>query len=217
MSAPVNSNALILPAGASLYLFDFCGTLFDSRTTQAFLVYMGRFAGRAYRVRHAVRWTAASLLRRVGLLSPPAYMRMRVRALKGVTAERIERGAEAFVRDLMNRRARTEILDALREVVRRGEPAVIVSFTLAEILAPFARQEGVDRTVASSLAYDARGRCTGRYARQLKLQGKRRALLERYDETTVRGACLVTDDADADRDLFEYVRFPLDVKRGISS
>ena len=197
------------PDDASIYIFDFCGTVFRSRTTPAFLAFLRRRASFPYGIRFYACWVVASALRRLRLIDPPGYMRFRVRCLKGLSRGFLAEQADAFVGSLLAMFRRDEELDLMRDLLAGGKRVVIASFTLDVILEAFTKHVGVEWAVGSSLQFDSEGYCGGRYAEQLKLRGKLSALLDAYDKEILRNAFLLTDDAEADSDLFGYVGYPV--------
>lgn len=192
-----------------LYIFDFCGTLFDSRTTVDYLDYLRRRAPAGYRRRFHGRWILASALRRARWLDPPGYMRMRIRALRGLSRAFLETEAERFVGEWLAGRRRSEIHERFEKCLDGGERVVLLSHTLESLLRAFAGKRPVERILGSRLEFDADGHCTGRYALQMKCKGKLQALREHYDADVVRSACAVTDDPEADRELLAAVASPV--------
>lgn len=199
-----------VPADASLYIFDFCGTLFASNTTLDFLGYLNETGSAAYRLRFRAAWLAATVLRRCGVLAPPGYMAVRLYSIKGVRREALFRHAEAFVTGRLASRRRPDGFRLFEQTLAYSQATIIASYTLDCILKAFRKDYlSVAHHFGSTAAADAAGLCTGRYQHQLHRVGKSAVMLDAYGRETVQDACFVTDNRESDRDLLAIVKHPI--------
>ncbi len=191
-------------AAHPLLIYDFCGTLFHDNTTFAFLKYACRGASR-HMLKNQVLRLSAGLLRRTGLLAPAAHVRWRIRALHGFAQDELDRLTGLFLRKVLLPCTLRAEMTVFRDAFEQKRRLAIASYTLDILLNAFCQLYPVEYVCGSSLAFDRRGMCTGRFKLQLQIQGKLDALRQYYDEDTLRSAHYVTDDFAADADLCAFV------------
>jgi phosphatidylglycerophosphatase C len=144
-----------------LVAFDFDGTITVKDSFTAFL-----------------KWRAGPVRYAIGLirLAPAAlaYLvhrdRGRIKAeavnefLIGLTRSQLEAEADAFAAQFGPQLLRPDALATWRRWRAEGARLVIVSASPTLVVAPFAKQLGADRLVATELAYDDNGRVRGAFA-----------------------------------------------------
>ena len=204
-------SATDYPPDATLYVFDFCGTLFNSNTTLDFIDWLAELkmlpAGQVLAGR-----LLAGVGRRTGMMSPAAHVRQRVRALRGLTEEEINVAARTFLAHRLASQRRPDQHAFLQWCIDQGKEVILLSFTLEALLSAFvdqAENEQGLRFFGSRLEVLPPGQLTGAYDLQMHTYGKLRRLSEEVPEEQIAGTCFLTDDAIADQDLLSKVKYPL--------
>lgn len=158
--------------GPEVFIADVCETLFHVNTSGDFVRHFMRWeAGLRERARwSAIRFTLVGmmplsyLLGRVGGVD--LGQRLLLQALRGCSRERIEAAADRYVEEIL----RGERVDAawreLEAARGRGARIVLASGGLDVVIERIARNAKA-QWCASCLAFDERGRCLGRLARDL--------------------------------------------------
>jgi phosphoserine phosphatase len=136
-------------------------------------------------------------------------MRVRIASLKGTRCEVLQAQAGQYVDGLQANGLHGGVVDLMEGLIRDGKRVLLVSYTLQWLLEAFNRRHAAERVIGSTLQCDANGICTGRYDVQLQSVGKLRCLRDLYDEALVRNAFLLTDDPQADRDIYDFVAHPV--------
>lgn len=191
-----------------LYIFDFCGTLFEGNTTVAFLQFVSKSAALSFKLHFYARWVVAGVLRRLRLVSGVSYMRIRIGCLRGFKHCALNRLADEFANRYLPSIRRNEEFSIMQKHLAAGDRVVIASYSLDFIIESVARHLGVKNVFAAKLEYDDEW-CTGRYADMIRKTGKLRHLMTVYDAETIRNAYYFTDDPVADADLISFVRNPV--------
>jgi phosphoserine phosphatase len=198
-------NAIEIGTDLKRMIFDVCGTLVVENTTVALLEQICTRGGPpARRIRgwHLV----AAVGRRLGMLSPSAYMHTRIKGLRGVPRHVIEEEAARLVSEHLTERAiPVELLDLAKQ---RAIPFGYATYTLAEIVAAIQERFGGAVLCQSELAYDGSGLCTGHYLHSLHDDQKEACIPEEW-KAHLREAGFVTDDENADQSLLRAVGYPL--------
>ncbi len=196
-----------LPQDASLYIFDFCGTLFEGNTTKDYLAFLAAKSSARYKAKHYAYWLVAKLLKDLKVIDPDGYITIRVKTLRGFSRHVLVEQAQAFLDEYLSKRANQEILGLLLHLNTAGKGPIVLSNTLSLILRPFAEKHGLTRCYGSEIAFDAQGKCTGAYKMLLASRGKLHFLRAHYADSVIRQSYFITDDPVADQDLFEYVAY----------
>lgn len=198
------------PKDASLYIFDFCGTLFRSNTTKDYLAFLKRTSSMKYKLKYYTYWLVAKLLKDLKLIGPNEYMKIRVKTLQGLPKGHLVEQAKEFLNEFLSKRANVDVLTSLLRLNEMGKGPIILSNTLNLILKPFAEKYNIDRFYGSKVEFDIYGCCTGAYRILLASEGKLEYLRKHYPDKVIRRSWFITDDLVADRDLFEYVEYAQD-------
>jgi phosphoserine phosphatase len=210
MSFPV-LKASDYPSDASLYIFDFCGTLFDSNTSLDYLAWLGaKGALSSWRLMTSRSW--AGIGRRCGLFDPAEHMQVRTKVLEGQDAKRIQEHADEFCNVYLHSRRRASETAFFHWCLDEGKEVVLLSYTYEFLLEGFVRSlmgHTPHHVLGSTLEVLENGRLSGRYARQMHRVGKYNRLCEVYDPGVISRACFLTDDIQADGDVLTKVAYPL--------
>lgn len=186
-------------------ILDVCGTLYAENTTVALLEQVCTRGGLHARRVHAWHLVAA-IGRRLGVLSPAAYMRTRVKGLRGIPHDTIAAAARELVSEHLTKRdVPFELLDLAKQ---EGIPFGYATYTLGEIVEAIQERLGGAALCYSELAYDDSGRCTGRYKRALHGERKEACIPDDW-KPHLRQTCFITDDGCADESLLRAVGYPL--------
>ena len=199
MDFPTAETMLREGARVQRVIFDVCGTLFVENTTTALLDHLAEQGGpRGGRI---MMWhLLATLGRRLGALSPAAYMRVRVRGFRGIARNVLEREATRLVNERLA--LRPQAADLLCVAEESDRPYGYATLTLREIASAVRLRFGGTVLCASELAYDADDICLGRYENALHETDKTEALPSDWHAELDR-TCFVTDDAQADHGLLQ--------------
>lgn len=195
------------PADATLFIFDFCGTLFRSNTTKDYLTFLNRKRSIPYKIKHYLYWIIAKFLKDLKIISPNGYIKIRIKTLRGLSEEYLGIQAKAFVYKALPKKANHEVLELLVRQKRMGKNPVILSNTLILLLEPFADKYGIKSFYGSELEFDSHDRCSGKFKTLLASSGKLECLRLHYPDSIIKQACFITDDPVADQDLFNYVKY----------
>ena len=205
LSTEAIRNAIANESHLKRMIFDVCGTLYVENTTLALLEHIATRGGsHAWRIRawHVV----AAAGRRLGMLSPAAYMHTRIRGLQGVQRRTVEETATRLVSEHFAERAiPVELLSLAKQ---RGIPFGYATYTLAAIVAAVQKRFGGAVLCQSELAYDESGRCTGRYKQSLHGDRKEACIPHEW-KSLLQQTGFVTDDENADESLLQAVGYPL--------
>ena len=200
------------PDGASLYIFDFCNTVYKSNTTNDYLRFLVRSAGFSYKIRLYTTWIVAKLLKDAKLISPQRYMKTRILALKGLERRYLVHQAGEFLEEELSGKVIEESLTLLLQVKSSGKRIIVLSNTLHLILEPFARKYHIDEYHASELNFDDKGRCLGTYEMHMESMGKLNYISRHHSEDMLGNAFFITDDPKADSDILDFVKYPVVLK-----
>ena len=204
-----NAELAIKPAKEpSLFLFDFCGTIFNCNTTLHFLNYLSKLGNIKHKLSNLILWLLASLLCRLKVISPLNYMNIRLKALKGIKKGFLSSASESFFADYLVKYEMTNVLEFLKTQVVEGKKVIIVSYSLDIIIYPFLQKHNVQKAICSQLEFNSNQMCTGSYKIQLEQKGKINALLQDYAMSEIENAFFITDDLNADLDLISRVAHP---------
>ena len=142
--------------------FDFDGTLTNGGSVFSFLVAVrGTVPVAAASVRLAPRLARAALAG--GTTADRTKEELFVRVLAGQDSSTVESAAEAFARDHLARRLRTDARRRLDWHRARGDLVVIVSASPECYVRHVGERLGATGVVATRLEVDGAGRLTGRY------------------------------------------------------
>ena len=121
------------PVDASLYVFDFCGTLFDSNTSLDFINWL---AARKYiRLGNFLNTRVkAGLGRRLAGWSPVQHMKSRTKALTGIPTTLLESEAKAFVAEYLHIKRRPNETAFFHWCLDTGKKVVLLSFTYEQLV-----------------------------------------------------------------------------------
>ncbi|MGM0593722.1 MAG: HAD-IB family hydrolase [Pseudomonadota bacterium] len=172
--------------------FDFDGTITRRDTLLAFLNFIAgpvRLVGSALPLLPTLSGYAAGLVS-----NSVAKERVFHRFLHGLPASRYEVLAERFAADRLPQMVRPEALARLAWHKQQGHRCVVISASLEDYVAPWARMVGFDAVLATGLRRLADGRVEGRYAgsncygaekvrRLLEWWGEKPAVLYAYGDS----------------------------------
>jgi len=149
-------------AERDIVAFDFDGTLTVHDTYLAFLRWRAGAGGYAFGVaRLAPQLLAYGFTRDRGALKAAATRLF----LKGVHKADLQADAERFAAGNASRLLRPDALATWKRHKAEGAETIIVTASPTAVIAPFAERLGADRLIGTELEWDAKGRCTGRFAR----------------------------------------------------
>ena len=191
-----------------LYLFDFCGTIYDSNTTLDFLRFLNNKNLFLYKIKFWCLWILAKALKDFRVITEHTYTKIRVYSLKGYKKNTIDKFAKEFLLDLEQKeKLNSKIYRQLEKMYRSGGRVILISFTIQNILDQFLEIKKIDiEAYGSNLAFDSMKKLTGTYELFLPTFGKVNFLRKKINGNLLEDAFFITDDEIADKDLIEVVR-----------
>lgn len=206
-----------LPA-ETVVAFDVDGTLTTRDSVTAFL---RRFAARPIVLVRAFGQSPRVLVALAGRSRDGLRAAATAAVFRGVPLDEVEGEAERFARDVIAARLRADTVARLRWHVAEGHRVVLVSASYEVYLHRLAEELGAEAVLATRLAVDESGRCTGqlngancratekavRLAAWLDAQGLRR------DEVDV----WAYGDSPGDLELLEFADHPVWVAEPLAS
>lgn len=182
-----------------LYIFDLCGTLYQSNTTFDFLDFYFLDKSRSYRFNRKIFKTIPwRLFNRVlmKLLDLDLTRYICIRQLRKYNKEQLSQMADHFVTAFLNTRKFQVTQHLLREAQAGHREVMIMSASLDFIVAAVAKELQVTRFYSSELEYEG-DICTGKLRNDLL--GKKSAFC-RNSHIPLEEAIIVTDNL-SDQDL----------------
>lgn len=191
-----------------LYLFDFCGTIYNSNTTLDFLKYIKGKNSIIYDIKFLILWIVAKILKDIKIISDHGYTKLRLLSLKGLAKSDLDIYAKKFLIELESMgKLNVEIYNLLINNHQDGKEVVIISFTIQNILNQFLILHKVNfKAFGSSLELNNFGKLTGKYDQFIPELGKVNFLKNKIDEKELEEAFFITDDEVADKDLINFVK-----------
>lgn len=198
----------------TIFIFDFCGTIYFSNTTLDFLKFLRHTASLNYRIKHDFLWFIAKLLKDLKIIRPVDYVKIRVRSLKGLKRDYLLEQAVDFLKVFLSTRQNRQIIDFLKFLTQEGKIVIVNSYTLDLIVTPFSKKYQIREFITSKLQFDQFGIATGAYEVNLQSLGKLHSLEKLYSHKILKNSAFFTDDPIADQDIFNFVRFPFKIDEG---
>lgn len=178
-------------------IYDFCQTLVDFESGDAFIHYIRSKEGTPYMLRMErlrktmIRTKIMFIMERILKLihkNGSLNKRMVLLELKGMEREKIDAYAELYYENVIKRHFITEVLNHLRGQQEQRYQIVIVSASYDPFLKLFAREYKIDDLITNEYRYDKEEKFTGRLCREDCIgENKVRRFMEKYPDFDVNG------------------------------
>lgn len=194
-----------------LYIFDFCGTLYRGNTSLLFLKYLFRNADITYKIKYLIYGLSAKILKNLKIIDGNDYMKIRIKALKSYNIVDIKDHTICFYKDVLNNLENRESFELLNQLNRKGKEIIILSNTFEFLLEFFPLKNKVKLSLGSEL--DIKDSIIqGNYKSLVNQIGKLKILNKYYSYEDIRNSMFITDNKQADSDIFLFVDHPILLK-----
>ncbi|MBF0231954.1 MAG: HAD-IB family phosphatase [Desulfamplus sp.] len=199
----------IIPNDKKLYLFDFCGTIFNCNTTMEYLAFIANKSGLIVKLRFLFYGLIAKIIKTIGLIDKTAHVRLRVKTLKGISKDKLSEFSVEFIEWLLLKHKNVRVYDQLVKLRESGKNVQLVTATLEGVAKKFAEREKIEIALSSTLEFREDGVCTGKYKFQVYPHTKAQHIISKFNQKALQDAVFITDDSYADDDLLGLVGYPV--------